>query len=494
MTPRGKLSGSSLNRRDFLALTGLGAAGALTGCGGGAVAGRPPNVIIIFTDDLGYGDLCGWGCSDAITPNIDAIAGGGIRFTSGYVTAPVCSPSRAGLMTGRYQQRFGHEYNAGSVDRCHELGLGTATTEVMLPQLMKQAGYATGMVGKWHLGSRPQFHPTQRGFDEFFGFLHGGNLYLERLDRPDAHFVTSALESFTDRRHQLNPILRGTDPVEEQEYLTDAFTREALAFIDRHHDEPFFLYVPYNAPHTPLQVTSKYYDRFDHIADEKHRIFSAMVNAVDEGVGAILKRLKDTGIEDDTVVIFMSDNGCALYTEACFNDPLLAGKGFHFEGGVRVPFSVRWPGHITPGTVIDTPVSALDILPTVVELAGGRLPSDRAIDGVSLAPLFAGDSSFVPHQQLVWRSGENFAIRRGDWKLVSLNQRSTFLFDLATDIGEKNDLAAQRPEIVRELTEAFRVWQADMVEPAWDPRMTVEIRLLDWHIEGLGDETYTLYI
>jgi len=491
---KGGRPGGRWNRRDFLALGGLGAAGVLAGCGEPKGASRPPNVIVILTDDLGYGDLCSWGCPDGITPNIDSIAGGGMRFTSGYVTAPVCSPSRAGLMTGRYQQRFGHEYNAGSVDRCERLSLGTATTEILLPQLLSQAGYATGMVGKWHLGSRPQFHPMARGFDEFFGFLHGSNLYLEPLDRPDAHFAASARENFTRQRKELNPILRGTEPVQEPAYLTDAFTREALAFIDHHRHEPFFLYVPYNAPHTPLQVTSKYYDRFGHIADERHRVYSAMVNAVDDGVGAILGKLKDSGLEEDTMVVFLSDNGCALYTEACSNDPLLGGKGFHFEGGVRVPFAVRWPGHVAPGQVIDTPVSALDIFPTVLELAGGHPPTDRPIDGVSLVPLLDGDADFRPHETLVWRSGANYAVRKGHWKLVSMNRKSTFLFDLSSDPGERHDLAAQKPEVVHGLDEAYRVWAAEMVDPAWDPRMTVTIKLTDWHIEGLGEETYELYI
>jgi len=486
-------SDAPLRRRDFLALSGVGTlalvAGGVTGC---ASRGRKPNIIVIVADDLGYGDVCSYGCQGGMTPNIDSMAANGMRFTDGYVTAPVCSPSRAALMTGRYQHRFGHEFNAGPAPRCHEQGLGTPTSEIMLPKKMKEAGYATGMVGKWHLGSRPQFHPMERGFDEFFGFLHGGNLYLDPRDQPGVHFMETELSPSKPMREEINPILRGSQPVEEPEYLTDAFTREALAFIDRHKEEPFFLYVPYNAPHTPLMVTDEYYNRFAHIADERHRIFAAMVGAMDDGIGAILNKLKDTGLEKDTIVIFFSDNGCGTYTSACYNDPLLAGKGFHFEGGVRVPFVVQWPGRIAPGQVCSTPVSALDIFPTAVELAGGEMPNDRPIDGASLVPLLTGDKKFVPHDSLFWRSGPNFAVRKGNWKMVNLNHKRAFLFDLAKDVGEHNDLAERQPEIVKELTKTYEAWGSEMVEPLWSPRMKLPITLKEWGIDIEGTYEFAI--
>ncbi len=336
-------------------------------------AKRPPNVIVILADDLGYGDICAYGCANGRTPNIDALAASGVRFTQGYVTAPVCSPSRAALMTGRYQQRFGHEFNPGGGGRDQKEALGTPVTERLFPQYLKERGYATGMVGKWHLGALPQFLPLARGFDEFFGFSQAAHLYLDPAT-PNVHFIDRGGRSRGTplQVDPQNPILRGNETVEEKKYLTEAFTREAVSFIERHRAEPFFLYVAYNAPHTPLQVTDRYYDRFPEIADEGHRIFAAMVSALDDGVGEITATLERTGLSSSTLVVFASDNGCATYTEACSNGPLLGGKLTFFEGGVRVPFLASWPGTISPGKVVDAPVSTLDVLPTALELGRSR--------------------------------------------------------------------------------------------------------------------------
>ncbi len=478
-----------LRRRDFLLFAGAVSAGLLAGsCAVAQDAKRrsKPNIIVILADDLGYGDICGYSCQGSATPNIDSIIENGIKFTDGYVSSPLCSPSRAGLMTGRYQQRFGHEFNAGSSKRCHEMGLGTRTSEILLPALLKDAGYATGMVGKWHLGSQPQFHPMARGFDEFFGFLHGSNLYMDPPRQPGVHVETIPHETIKEARTEINPILRGHDPVLEKEYLTDAFTRESLEFIDRHKEQPFFLYLSYNAPHTPLQVTDKYYDRFPEIEDEKHRIFAAMVSALDDGVGAVLRKLEATGLEKDTLVVFLSDNGCGTYTAACYNDPLLAGKLFHFEGGVRVPFCMQWTGTIEPGQTCEGMVSALDILPTAVELAGGRLPDDRPIDGVSLVPLLSGDKKFVPHETLYWRNGPNFAMRKKKWKLVGLGKERVLLFDLSKDTGENNDLSKKRPELVKELRGAYESWSSEMIEPSWETRLKIPMVLREWGIDVEG--------
>ncbi len=301
---------------------------------------RPPNLIVILADDLGYGDICAYGCANGKTPHIDALAKSGVRFTQGYVTAPVCSPSRAALMTGRYQQRFGHEFNPGGGGRDQKEALGTPVTERLFPQYLKERGYATGMVGKWHLGALPQFLPPARGFDEFFGFSQAAHLYLDPAT-PNVHFIDRGGRSRGTPLQASTPAIRSfaaNEPVEEKEYLTEAFTREAVSFIERHRAEPFFLYVAYNAPHTPLQVTDSYYDRFPEIEDEAHRIFAAMVSALDDGVGEITAALERAGLASSTMVVFASDNGCATYTEACSNGPLLGGKLTFFEGGVRVPF------------------------------------------------------------------------------------------------------------------------------------------------------------
>jgi arylsulfatase A-like enzyme len=276
-------------------------------------------------------------------------------------------------------------------------------------------------------------------------------------------------------RAENNPILRGRKRVKEEEYLTDAFTREAVDFIDRHKAEPFFLYLPYNAPHTPLQATDEYYDRFPNIKDEKKRIFAAMVSAVDDGVGRILETLEKHGLWDDTLVVFFSDNGCATYTEACYNDPLLGGKLMLFEGGQRVPFFAQYPRRLPKGMVYEQPVSALDIYPTAVKLAGGAVPADR--DGVDLMPYLTGALQSAPDRELYWRSGTNSAVRKGPWKLVNLGEgKHVLLYNVVDDIGETNDLAAKHPDKVEELTKLLEDWKSELVEPLWPSRRIIPIK------------------
>jgi arylsulfatase A-like enzyme len=345
--------------------------------------------------------------------------------------------------------------------------------------LLREAGYVTGMIGKSHLGSQPQFHPMERGFDEFFGFLHGANIYMDPPSGPGFHHVDTEVEARRESRDELHPILRGKEIVEEPEYLTDAFSREAVDFITRHKDEEFFLYLPYNAPHTPLQVTEKYYARFPHIEDERERIFAAMVSAVDDGIGWIFETLKKEGLWEDTMVIFFSDNGCATYTEACFNDPLLGGKLSLFEGGQRVPFMLQYPRELKGGQEYDRPVSSLDVLPTALMLGGGTIPEN--IDGIDLLPFLKGDITGDPHEALCWRVGDNSAVRQGDWKLVNLDKgKHILLYDLSTDIGELNDLASENPEKTEALSKLLADWEAELVEPLWPSR-----RIIPYEIEGL---------
>lgn len=291
-----------------LFLVVLGTADALLGAEKGS-AGRP-NILLIVADDLGYGDVGAHGCRDIPTPHLDSIAASGVRCTSGYVSAPQCGPTRAGLLTGRYQQRFGHEYNRAPPGGAMDLG------ETTLADRLKAAGYATGLVGKWHLGLDEKHHPLQRGFDEFFGFLGGANPYLPR---GPAGVVPR--------------ILRGREPVAEKAYLTDAFAREAVAFIDRHRKEPFFLYLAFNAPHGPLQATEKYLKRFETIEDEKRRTYAAMVSAMDDAVGAVLAKLRETGLDERTLIVFISDNGGPTDVNASSNAPFRGVKGEVREGG-----------------------------------------------------------------------------------------------------------------------------------------------------------------
>ena len=451
------------------------------GFGGLALAQNKPNIVVILADDLGYCDTELFGCTGIPTPNIKSIAREGVLFSSGYVAAPVCSPSRAALLTGRYQQRFGFEFNAGALERAlanQEMGL--PVSEITLPEVLKRAGYATGMVGKWHLGMHEKFHPVRRGFDEYFGFLFGANTYIDPGAPGVKTIGVGEYTSLVSACGKLNPIYRNTTPVDEPEYLTDAFAREATAFIGRHQSHPFFLYTAFNAPHTPFQATEKYLTRFPDIKDERRRVYAAMVSALDDAVGAILSKLRQAGLERDTLVVFLSDNGCATYTNACTNDPLRFGKLTHLEGGFRVPFAMRWPGRLKAGGVYGQPVSSLDLFPTAVTAAGGRMPAGRPYDGVDLIPYLTGRDKAAPHEILCWRNGPNSAIRKGQWKLFQAG-RTPFLFDLSADIGERTNLASQRPQIVRELKTAYAKWESQMKPPLWPCRKLEGT----WDFEGV---------
>jgi len=445
-----------LRRRDFLALLGAGAVSLMTGGLYAATAARRrPNVIVIVADDLGYSDLGCQGATDIPTPSIDSIARSGVRFTNAYVSCPVCSPTRAGLMTGRYQERFGHEFNAA----WENLEAGLPFSQITLADELKAAGYATGLVGKWHLGMAPRFNPVHRGFDEFFGFTGGSHVYLDPGANPAPRGT--------------NPILRGTETVDEKEYLTDALTREAAAYIDRHQREPFFLYLCYNAVHVPQQAPQNYLDRFSHIANDKRRTYAAMLSAMDDGVGAVLGRLREAGLEQDTLIFFLSDNGGPAETGS-HNHPLRGGKGSVWEGGIRVPFLMQWKGRIKAGQTYDNPVIALDIFPTVTAAAGAKLPTDRIMDGVNLVPYVTGKRSRMPHEVLYWRYGWRHAIRRGNWKMrIGEEGAAPELYDLANDIGEANDLAQSKSELVQDLNETLMRWESSLVPPLWPPQAAV---------------------
>ena len=442
---------TSLTRRDFIKLVGAGSAALALGGGlGSAFAAdgvRKPNIVLLFADDLGYGEIGCYGRGDIPTPNIDSIASNGIRFTDGYVSCPVCSPTRAGLMTGRYQQRFGHEFNPGPpADLGTDFGL--PLTETTIASRLKSEGYTTGIVGKWHLGFEKKYLPLNRGFDEFFGFAGGAHSYVNSSDSK-------------------NPIMRGNKPVEEKDYLTDALAREAVSFIDRHRDRPFFLYVPFNAVHAPLQAPPKYMDRFSKITDQKRRTFAAMLSAMDDAVGEVLKTLRKNRLEDNTLIIFLSDNGGPTPQTTSRNDPLRGFKGQVYEGGVRIPFVMQWSGHIPAGKVLDKPIISLDLAPTILAAAGGKT-SGAGFDGVDLMPCIKDGGT--PHDALYWRFGPQFAIREGNWKLLKTTGGKLELYDLSTDIGEKTDLAEKNPEKVKALTDRYEEWNAQLAKPLWGPR------------------------
>jgi len=437
---------NGMNRREFLKYAGAGLATLAIPASLTAAGNRRPNIIVIVADDLGYAELGCQGSKDIPTPNTDSIAKNGVRFTSGYVSCPVCSPTRAGLITGRYQQRFGHEFNPGPAGQASE-NFGLPLAETTLASRLKSAGYTTGIVGKWHLGYDEKYRPLDRGFDEFFGFLGGAHSYVD-----------SASEA-------LNPIMRGTQKVEEKEYLTDALAREAVAFIERHRQRPFFLYLTFNAVHSPLQAPDKYLARFSGITDQKRRTFAAMLSAMDDAIGDVLASVRKNDLEEDTLIFFISDNGGPTPQTTSRNDPLRGYKGQVYEGGIRIPFMVQWKGHLPAGKVRDKPVISLDIVPTALA-AAGFMAKNGKFDGTDLTPFLSGKSSRAPHDVLYWRFGDQYAIRDGDWKLVK-TPNGTELFDLKADIGEQTDLASKSPDRVKELDARLMKWDSKLAEPLW---------------------------
>jgi arylsulfatase A-like enzyme len=415
----------------------------------GAAEPPRPNILVIVADDLGYGELSCQGNPQIPTPHIDSLAKHGVRFTSGYVSGPYCSPTRAGLLTGRYQQRFGHEFNPGPAEAAVE-NFGLSLKEATLAERLKAAGYATGMFGKWHLGYKPQHHPTKRGFDEYFGFLGGAHPYLNAT--PNG----------------ANPIQRGTTPVPEIDYTTDAFGREAAAFIEKHKSKSWFVYLPFNAVHAPLQTLPKYRERFAHIKDNKRQTFAAMLSAMDDAIGVVLAKLREHKLEENTLIFFVSDNGGPTAQTSSKNDPLRGHKAQVWEGGIRVPFLVQWKGRISAGKVDDRPVIQLDIHPTALAAAGVAPPADVKYDGVNLLPYLTGEKSEPPHAALFWRFGRQRAVRAGDWKLTDMGTGAE-LFNVTKDIGEKENLAAKEPEKLKELEAAYQTWNAGNIVPSWKP-------------------------
>ena len=428
---------------------------------GAALAAVRPNIVVIVADDLGYADVGFNGCADIPTPNIDSLARSGVRFSNGYVTHPYCSPSRAGLLSGRYQQRFGHEANPTFLPE--DTAVGLPVTETLLPKLLADAGYATGAVGKWHLGAAPCFRPNARGFSDYYGFLGGGHQYL-----PETNAIPADAPIW--RTEYRAPLLKNNVPQPFDGYMTDILSREAVAFVTRHKAEPFFLYLAYNAVHTPLQAPEKYLARLPNIADPRRRTYAAMNIAMDDGIGQVLAALRENGLERNTQVWFFSDNGGppANVAPTC-NAPLRGHKGSMYEGGIRVPFVLQWPGHATAGTVIDAPVITLDLFATALAVADAKPARGHTPDGLSLLPLLKGDSSAFDNRVLHWRDGgskaNKWAIRQGPWKLVRQGASAPELYALSTDIGETKDLAAEKPEIVARLQTLHDGWSAELVEP-----------------------------
>jgi arylsulfatase A-like enzyme len=433
-------------KHSFLLILGLVA--------GTAAAAEPkPNILLIVSDDHGYADVGFQGCKDIPTPHLDQLARSGLHCTSGYVSHPFCSPTRAGLMTGRYQQRFGHENNVFYDPFDHREGL--PVSEKLLPAFLKDAGYVTGWIGKWHLGAAAEFRPLQRGFTETFGFIGGGHRYQNWKVNPAVEYQV--------------PIERNGTPVEVAKHLTVAFGEESAAFIRRHQGAPWFLYLAFNAPHTPHEPTAERLARFSSIGNLKRRQYAAQVSLMDDAIGAALAALRDTAQDQRTLVFFFSDNGGPVGDKGngSINTPLRGGKGSMYEGGVRVPFVVSWPGRLPAGKTYAKPVCSLDVFATALATAGAPMPNDRKYDSVNLLPYLSGENPGAPHERLFWRSGQQRAVLDGQAKLVRQGEKPAEFYQLAGDLAETKDLASEKPADAKRLAETLEAWNKELVPPAF---------------------------
>ncbi|MBN1837564.1 MAG: sulfatase-like hydrolase/transferase [Spirochaetales bacterium] len=488
-----------------------------------------PNILLILADDLGKTDLSLYGGRLVQTERIDALAQQGVRFTDAYCTSALCSPSRAAMLTGRYQQRFGYELQPATryprnrleyliykyllplgywkvaelaVPRAEDMARqGLPPSEITLSELLVAAGYRTALIGKWHLGHNEPFLPNERGFEHHYGFYEAFTLY-DDVDDPD--IVNAPLDEFSDR-YQRSQGRSGTSAirvndviVEEEGYLTDRIAEEAIGFLERSAAgasadgaaEPFFLYVSFSAPHVPFQAKLEDYERFSHVKDHTKRVYGAMIYSLDQAVGRILDRLAELGLEEETLVVFGSDNGGAFHTGATDNAPLKGGKFTQFEGGVNVPMLMRWPGVIPAGRVYQGTVSLLDVFATAAGAARCPLPADRVIDGRDLRPHLSQGSpegpreqpqegaQEEPHPTVLWRALYSKAVRAGNWKmLLNAQTGAAVLYDLESDPGEHRNLAAQHPEKVRELKEILEAWEEGLVPPLWPRVMDFEVTI-----------------
>jgi arylsulfatase A-like enzyme len=491
-----------------------------------ALVQRPPNIIVILADDMGINDVSTHGgghtAEGVPTPNIDSIARDGVRFDQGYAGAAVCTVSRAALMTGRYPWRFGLEFTptpgamsriadtlyadpdrlypliidktkAGTAKKFNDLGM--PPSEQTVAESLKERGYHTMHIGKWHLGSTPEMRPNNQGFDESL-FMESG-LYLPENDPR----VVNSKQDFDPIDKFLWPNMRfgvsynAGKWFEPAKYLTDYYTDEAITAIQRNKNQPFFLYLAHWGVHTPLQANKEDYDALPNIPDHRHRVYAAMVRSVDRSVGRVLQTLTDEGLDSNTIVIFTSDNGAPGYIGLPdVNQPYRGWKLTQFEGGLRVPYVAKWPGHIAPGTQYQPPVSNIDIMPTVVAAAGGTMPTDRVIDGVNLLPFLGALPTTQAPRTLYWRDGPYRAMRDGSWKLiVSERPKKDWLFNLATDPTEKNNLASTQPEKLAQMKDKQAAHHANMPPSQWPSFLELPVAIdktLDQKLLPSDEYTY----
>ena len=466
-----------------------------------AIGARQPNVILIVADDLGINDITlhggGIAGGSVPTPNIDSIAQQGVNFRVGYSGNATCAPSRAALMTGRYATRFGFEFTPAPPQFMKVLGtyrdpeqlyqsvyfkdrekdlipyedMGLPTSEITLARLLQGSGYHTVQLGKWHLGDSPQFRSYAHGFDESLSMLHGGSMYLPENDPQvvNSKQEYDPIDRFQWAGHAWGVRFKDGEPFKPPKYMTDYLTDEAVKVVTANKNRPFFLYLAYNAPHTPLQATREDYDALSHITDHTMRVYAAMIRSLDRNIGRVLQSLKDQGVDDNTLVIFTSDNGGAHYIGIDgLNTPYRGWKATFFEGGIRVPYFMRWPAAIPKAVSYGAPVSHFDVFATAAAAAGAKPPADRPIDGVNLLPFIRGESSGRPHDVLHWRTDSYRVMREGDWKLqVTEQPKKDWLYDLANDPTEKNNLAEREPQRVAAMKAKIVEFNQTQRKPIW---------------------------
>lgn len=422
-----------------------------------------PNIIVIMTDDMGYADVGFNGCTDIPTPNIDSIADHGVNLVNGYVTFAVCSPSRAGFITGRYQDRFGYTSNP-TINPNNPIA-GLPTDEKTIAELLHPKGYKSAIIGKWHLGTHQNFHPLNRGFDYFFGFLAGGhNYFLDQLTIESLNDVHSKWGWYKTKLRENHTILE--PKTYHTNYLTDELSLAACNFISKQaqNNNPFFVFLAYNAPHTPMQATEKYLSRFPNINDKKRKTYAAMVSAVDDGVGSVLKVLENYTLTNNTLIVFLSDNGGAR-NNASRNAPLRGNKGDLYEGGIRVPFAIQWKGVIPQGIRYHNPVSSLDIAATIVDVVDTKIHLEKPLDGVNIIPYLREEKLGMPHKYLFWRKWEQnaMAVMNDTYKLVKNgNDSIAELYDVSADISEKKNLKNKYPEQITPLKKLWENWNLEL--------------------------------
>lgn len=474
----------------------------------------PPNVLLIIVDDLGHSDLASYGNFHVRTPHIDSLGLQGVRFTQAYVTSPICAPSRMGIATGRYQQRFGAEFMLydkfdKSVRRkitrhffsFKKKPLGIATlkphflldrsvyvtdlpaSEITIAEMLKPIGYATGYIGKWNLTSSPGVFPDMHGYDYAYYFDGALSRYVDdpvdtsRYINMHLPWAFSEIPAWAPRQGSTS-IKEGRTVVTDTGYLTFSLAEKAISFIEQHKSTPFFLTLSFNAPHDPFQVPKSYYNRIQTETDSVRRVYSGMIEALDDAVGMVLQKLQQEGLTSQTLIFFTSDNGGATYTRATDNAPLRGGKATHFDGGIAVPFFLKYPNGLQGGKPYTKPVSSLDIYSTIAAVCQAPTDSSRTYDGVNLLPYLVNDSLF-PHRDFFWRSGYSKAFRRGDWKLyVNEKNKVHFLFNLADDPGENHDQSKKQPAKLQELKDALKDWEIkNTVPPSWPSAADVLIEV-----------------